>query len=101
MNINKSSLLISVGVGSFLAFISAISLFGPVLDSPDPPLMTKILLWNLFLAVQLISSGILPACRDCELAVLLYVVFYGFIIGFIGYSLATLGGILLIKKIMK
>jgi|SRR6185437_1298360 len=99
MNNNKISLLVAVGAGFVLAVISTMSLFSGTLDMPDPPLITKILLWNIVLAVHLINSGILPACVNCELAILLYVIFYGFIIGLIGYSLAIFGGILLINKI--
>jgi hypothetical protein len=99
MKTKTHSLLISVGLGSFLAFVSAGSILSGAMDSLNPPLITKILLWNIVLAVQLISSGILPACGNCELAVLLYVMFYSFIIGLIGYSLAFYCVILLIKKI--
>ena len=98
MKINKSSLLISVGLGFVLAFASIGLLFGHIMDSPDPPLITKILLWNIVLTVHLINTGILPSCGNCEMAALLYVIFYGFIIGLIGYSLAIFCGIWLIKK---
>ena len=98
MNIDKYRLLVSVGLGLLLAFISVISMFGGAMDSSNPPLITKVLLWNIVLAVYLIGAGILPACENCELAILIYVIFYGFLIGLIGYSLAIWGGILLIKN---
>ncbi|HLM60643.1 MAG TPA: hypothetical protein VK308_07565 [Pyrinomonadaceae bacterium] len=105
MSFNKRSLLVplglSIGFSFLLALITAFSLINGSMDSPDPPLITKILLWNIVLAVYLIGQGILPACKDCEMAILLYVIFYGFIIGLIGYFIVFFGGILLIKKLKK
>lgn len=102
MSSNKYSLLVSVGLSlglSFLlAFISAAALLGGLLYPVEPPLIIKILSWNIILAGYLINLGLLPACKDCEMTVLLYVIFYGFIIGLIGYSIAFFCGISLIKK---
>jgi hypothetical protein len=67
--------------------------------SPNPSLIIKVIGWNIFLAVSLINAGWLTSCGDCEMASLLYVLSYGFIIGIICYSLATFGVIFLITKL--
>ena len=72
-------------VGVFLSLTSV--LIALESTSTEVSLVTKIVLWNIFSAKVLIDAGWVPACVACELFSLLVVLFYGFLIGVIGYSL--------------
>jgi hypothetical protein len=82
-----------IGLSVFLALFPSILSFFVALGTltTAPSWLLKIVLWNVYLASFLAAVGALPYCGDCELFTLLQILFYGVIVGVIGYS----GGIYL------
>jgi hypothetical protein len=78
------SILFCVFLGSIPSFLSILLVVGT--ENTSPYWYQKLLYWNVFLASQLASAGILPYCPNCELLTLLEILLYGFVIGAIGYS---------------
>ena len=70
--------------GSVLAFLSVIGFLETL--TIDESVVRSILFWNIFLASKLVGAGILPICENCELMSLLHLLFWGFLIGVVGYS---------------
>lgn len=58
-----------------------------------------IVLWNFHLVRILVDSEILPACINCEMVSFFEFLFYGFIVGTIGYALIFAAGFFLYQRI--
>lgn len=78
--------IISILTAFLLSALTVMITF-QVSPSNSTPIISKVIIWNMYLAKYLIESGKLPGCIDCEMATVIYVIFYGFILGLIGYFL--------------
>lgn len=83
---NKTAIVYSIILGIIFSMFSSMAVLG---YPAYPSLTTKIAFWNISVSLYLINIGLLPSCENCEMTILAYVIIYGFIIGWIGYSLAT------------
>jgi hypothetical protein len=71
-------------LGLFPSFLSI--MFAAGIENSVSYWYQNILYWNVFLASKLASAGVLPFCSNCELMSLLQILFYGFVIGALGYA---------------
>ncbi len=89
----KYSILKSIALAFALTIFSLFFAIGTFTPSKSLNLIIVVIAWNVYLAGYMITKGWLPACDDCEMVVLIYVGFYGFVIGQIVYSTLILGGL--------
>ena len=67
------------------SFISVIAFPGTF--TTEESVTRSVLFWNVFLASRLVKAGILPICENCEFMSLLDLLFWGFLIGIVGYGM--------------
>lgn len=89
-------IIISLFAGAFVSAIS-ISFAMAWLTTPDTVLV-RIGLWNLYAAKYLVERGLLPLCWNCGLLSLFFVLFDGFLVGVIGYSVIAWPFFLVIRR---
>ncbi|CAN5588448.1 hypothetical protein BH24ACI2_BH24ACI2_06950 [soil metagenome] len=96
---HKYSIPISITLAFVLTIFSLFFALGTLSLNESLYLINIVIAWNVYLAGYLITKGLLPSCRDCEMTVLAYIAFYRFIIGQIVYSILILCGILSKSKL--
>lgn len=57
-------------------------------------IVRTIIFWNVSIAWVLAEKGVLPICENCELMSVIHVLYWGFLIGSVGFSI----GVFLILK---
>ena len=60
--------------------------------------LLEIVIWNFYAAASLARLGWLPVCNDCELVTLFEVMFWAFLVGWIGYSIFMFFLLLLVNR---
>lgn len=92
----RASFFYSLTLGFIFALFSTI----PAISYPvNPSLSAKIAFWNISSAIYFIKAGLLASCENCELTVLLYVVIYSFLLGWLGYSIFVYAMILVFEML--
>jgi hypothetical protein len=73
----------SILLASIPSLISIVVALGTL--TAQRSLFHSLLLWNIYFASWLVETGVLPVCENCEMMSLLDILFWGFLIGIIGY----------------